>query len=118
VLNRASQVYPDEPELAQSGAAVREFIASVSVVHWVELAEREVFKGNYEKAIDHYRDALFDLTRADMSDEMRRRAGERITREIQLLLAHRATTEALNEMTIESVPISNANFEVPTPETT
>lgn len=118
VLNKTSQVYPNEPELAQSAAAVREFIASVSVVHWVELAEREVFKGNYEKAIDHYRDALFDLSRADMGDEVRRHAAERITREVQLLLAHRATTEALNEMTIESSPISNANFEVPTPETT
>ena len=92
VFAEASRVYPQEPELAASAAAVREFIASVHISHWVARAEREVFKGNYAKAIDHYSDALFDLARADINEEARGEAAERITREVQLLRAHQATT--------------------------
>lgn len=97
VIAEASRVYPHEPELAASAAAVREFIASVYISHWVGRAEREVFKGNYAKAIDHYSDALFDLARADIDEEARSGAAERITREIQLLRAHQATTVPLDD---------------------
>jgi len=92
VLNDALRVYPGAAELAASAVAVREFIASVNVMHWVGLAEREVFKGRYEQAIDYYGDALFDLTRAEISEQTRREAAERITREVQLLRAHQGTT--------------------------
>ncbi len=97
VFAEASRVYPEEAELAASAAAVREFITSIHISHWIERAEREVFKGNYAKAIDHYSDALFDLTRADIGEDARREAAERITREVQLLRAHQATTVALDE---------------------
>ena len=58
-LESALQFYPQETELLESSAAIREFISSVKVAHWVELAERSAFKGHYRRAIDRYKDALF-----------------------------------------------------------
>ncbi len=87
VINEALQVYPDEPALRDSGLAVRNFIASVKVAHWVELAERAAFRGRYTRAIARYRDALFYLSRAEMSDDARDEAANRINREIELLRA-------------------------------
>ena len=87
VINEALQVYPDEPALRDSALAVRNFIASVKVAHWVELAERAAFRGRYTRAIARYRDALFYLSRAEMSDDARDEAAKRINREIELLRA-------------------------------
>jgi hypothetical protein len=67
--------------------AIREFIASVKVAHWVELAERSAFKGHYRRAIDRYKDALFYLSREPVKDEVRVASSERIAREIELLTA-------------------------------
>ncbi|HXM48280.1 MAG TPA: hypothetical protein VN956_10445 [Pyrinomonadaceae bacterium] len=89
-IDSALKIYPDEEELKISARAVRNFITSSRVAHWVELAERAAFKGYYRRAIDRYRDALFYLTR-DGSDEDREAGGERITREIELLRARLAT---------------------------
>ena len=46
-LDAALKVYPSETELNASKSAIWEFIASVKVAHWVELAERAAFKGHY-----------------------------------------------------------------------
>lgn len=89
-IDSALKVYPDEAELNQSAGAVREFITSSRVAHWVELAERAAFKSYYRRAIDCYRDALFYLTR-DEPNLDRQAAAERITREIELLRARLAT---------------------------
>ena len=94
VINEALQVYPDEPALRDSALAVRNFIASVKVAHWVELAERASFRGRHTRAIARYRDALFYLSRAEMSDDAREEAATRINREIELLRARFALTEA------------------------
>lgn len=93
-IDSALKVYPDEEELNRSAGAVREFIASSRVAHWVELAERAAFKGYYRRAIDCYRDALFYLTR-DNPDRAREAAAERITREIELLRARLDTHRAV-----------------------
>jgi tetratricopeptide (TPR) repeat protein len=82
-IDSALKVYPDEDQLNISARAVREFITSSRVAHWVELAERAAFKGYYQRAIDCYRDALYYLTR-DQSDFVGE-AADRITREIELL---------------------------------
>lgn len=87
VIDSALKVYPDEPELHESANAIREYVSSVKVAHWVELAERAAFKGQYRRAIDRYRDALFFLSRESMSEAMRHESAERITREIELLRA-------------------------------
>jgi tetratricopeptide (TPR) repeat protein len=89
-IDSALKLYPEEEELKVSARAVRNFITSSRVAHWVELAERAAFKGYYRRAIDRYRDALFYLTR-DGSDEDREAGAERITREIELLRARLAT---------------------------
>jgi hypothetical protein len=97
VIDEAAQVYPQEQELRDSAVAVRNFIASVKVAHWVELAERASFRGRYTRAIARYRDALFYLSRAEMGDEPRDEAAERINREIEMLRARIATGELVEE---------------------
>jgi hypothetical protein len=90
VINEAIRVYPAEPELRDSALAVHNFIASVKVAHWVELAERAAFRGRYTRAVARYRDALFYLSRAEMSDDARDEAADRINREIEMLRARLA----------------------------
>ena len=90
-IDSALKVYPSEPELEQSKLAIREFIASVKVAHWVELAERSAFKGHYRRAIERYKDALFYLNRETVKEEIRAAGAERIGREIELLRAHMRT---------------------------
>lgn len=99
VIETALKFYPNEIELFESEAAVRDFIASVKVAHWVELAERAAFKGYYAKAIDRYRDALFYLSRENMKEEARLETAERISREIELLRARMKTEQPVNEPT-------------------
>jgi hypothetical protein len=84
-LESALQFYPQETELLESSAAIREFISSVKVAHWVELAERAAFKGHYRRAIDRYKDALFYLGRGAMKEDVRAASSERIEREIESL---------------------------------
>lgn len=86
-IDSAMKLYPEEHELNESVMAVREFIASVKVARWVEMAERAAFKGHYRRAIDRYRDALFYLSREEMREETRTEAAERINREISMLRA-------------------------------
>jgi tetratricopeptide (TPR) repeat protein len=86
-LDSALQVYPDEPELNESKVAIGEFIASVKVAHWVELAERSAYKGHYRRAIGRYKDALFYLNREAVKHEVKIAGEERILREIELLQA-------------------------------
>lgn len=69
VLQSALLIYPHETALIDSLAAVKEFIVSTRVAHWVELAERSVFKKRYRQAIDRYQDALFYLERESSATE-------------------------------------------------
>lgn len=91
-LDTALKVYPAESELNASKSAIWEFIASVKVAHWVELAERAAFKGHYRRAIDRYKDALFYLNRDTTNEEIRIAGTERIGREIEALRSrHRSS---------------------------
>jgi hypothetical protein len=87
VVDSALKIYPGEPVLQESVAAIQEFIASVKVAHWVELAERAAFKGKYARAIDRYRDALFYVSREQMREETRTEVAQSIQRQIDLLRA-------------------------------
>jgi hypothetical protein len=70
VIDSALKFYPDEEKLLDSIVSVREYIVSVKVNHWIEQAERAEFKENYQRAINHYKDALFFLAREnDRKDE-------------------------------------------------
>ncbi len=84
-IDSALRMYPDEPELHDSKAAIGEFVISVKVAHWVELAERAAFRGQYRRAIDRYRDALFYLNNQAVKDEVRAAGKERIELEIAKL---------------------------------
>jgi tetratricopeptide (TPR) repeat protein len=84
-LESALKFYPEETELNESSVAIREFIASVKVAHWVELAERSAFKGQYRRAIERYKDALFYLNRETVKEDVRIPGAERIGREIESL---------------------------------
>lgn len=86
-IDSALKIYPDEPELHDSKLAIGEFIASVKVAHWVELAERSAFKGHYRRAIDRYRDALFYLDQDVVKPEVRQAGTEKIQHEIAELQA-------------------------------
>lgn len=86
-LDSVLKVYPDVRELDESKIAIREFIASVKVAHWVELAERSAFKGHYRRAIDRYKDALFYLNRETVNEEVRMAGASRIAKEIESLKA-------------------------------
>jgi len=108
VINEALQVYPAEPELRDSALAVHNFIATVKVAHWVELAERAAFRGRYTRAIARYRDALFYLSRAEMSEDAREEAAERINREIEMLRA-RLAMDGLEEELLPTRPAKKRN---------
>jgi hypothetical protein len=97
VIGEALRVYPGEPELHDSATAVRTFIASVKVAHWVEMAERAAFRGRFTRAVARYRDALFYLSRAQISEDARGEAAARINREIEMLRARIAMGEEIVE---------------------
>src|ERR1044071_3328416 len=84
-LDSALRIYPDEVDLRESRVAIEEFIASVKVAHWVELAERSAFKGHYRRAIDRYRDALFYLNQDIVKQDVRTAGTVKIEREIEKL---------------------------------
>jgi hypothetical protein len=94
VLEEALRAYPGERELLDSADALRNFVASVKVGQWVEMAERAAFRGKFQRAVARYRDALFYLSRADMSEEARAEAARRIQREIEMLRARSRTADA------------------------
>jgi hypothetical protein len=96
VISAALKIYPEERDLMESMAAIEEFTSSVRVAHWVEMAERAAFKGQYRRAIERYRDALFYASRGSLSDEAQRETSERIGREIELLRARLKLTKLSN----------------------
>jgi hypothetical protein len=104
-IDSALRIYPDETELNESRVVIGEFIASVKVAHWVELAERSAFKGHYRRAIDRYRDALFYLNQDVVKPEVRTAGTEKIEREIEKLKSRlRPANGAQQKRTEESGP--------------
>ena len=86
VIETALQYYPDERRLIESEEAVREFVTSIKVSHFIEQAERSAFKGNYKRAVSHYKDALFFLARENKTSKETDLLAERINLEIQKIL--------------------------------
>jgi tetratricopeptide (TPR) repeat protein len=104
-IDSVLRIYPDEAELSESRVALNEFIASVKVAHWVELAERSAFKGHYRRAIDRYRDALFYLNQDVVKEEVRLAGSEKIEREIAKLKTRlRASNGGQQRMPEDSGP--------------
>lgn len=100
VLNSALRLYPDEPQLTESESALKSFIASIRVSHWIEQAERAAFKGNHKRAVSLYRDALFFLAREDVKTEERAAIAGKINAEIESLRglsAEKEITRGINK---------------------
>lgn len=85
VLESALQFYPNETRLTESEVALKDFILSIRVSHWIEKAELAAFKGNYKRAINLYRDALFFLAREDVKTEELEAITDKINFEIEAL---------------------------------
>jgi hypothetical protein len=100
-IDATLRIYPDEAELNESRKALGEFIASVKVAHWVELAERSAFKGHYRRAIDRYRDALFYLNQDLVKPEVRVAGTEKIEREIEKLKGRLRSHNGARQRTVE-----------------
>lgn len=96
VIQTALQFYPEERRLVESEEAVREFVTSIRVSHFVEQAERSAFKGNYKRAINHYKDALFFLARENKPSRDTDLLAEKINLEIQKILDHPTEKKNLN----------------------
>lgn len=85
VLESALRFYPEDDELIQSSSAVKEFLVSIRVSHWMEQAERAAFKGHNQRAISHYRDALFFLAREGVLNPEHEVIAAKINAEIENL---------------------------------
>lgn len=99
VLGSALQFYPSETRLIESENALHEFIASIKISHWIEQAERSAFKGNYKRAISHYRDALFFLARGSVRPDEKEIIAGKINQEIEKLreIAERRNKDIRNK---------------------
>lgn len=84
-LNSALEFYPDDRQLLESEAVLKEFITSIKVSHSIEQAERAAFKGNYKRAINHYRDALFYMAGENAPSRELELTAEKINAEIENL---------------------------------
>jgi hypothetical protein len=87
VLNSALEFYPNDRQLIESENALKEFIISIKVSHWMEQAERAAFKGNYNRAVNHYQDALFFMSRENIQSEEMKLTTDKIKAEIEKLRA-------------------------------
>ncbi len=85
VLDSALKYYPNDLQLTASEGAIKEFIASIKISHWIEKAERSAFKGNYKRAISHYKDALYFLARENVQSLEKDSIADKINREIENL---------------------------------
>ncbi len=83
VIHTALQFYPNESNLKHSETALTEFIGTIKISHWIEQAERSVFKGHYKRAVEHYQDALFYLGRENAESAEHQMIKEKITAEIE-----------------------------------
>jgi tetratricopeptide (TPR) repeat protein len=110
-IDSALRLYPDEAELSESRVALGEFIASVKVAHWVELAERSAFKGHYRRAIDRYRDALFYLNQDVVKEEVRIAGTEKIEREIAKLKSQLRPKNGTHPRVVEEENTAGPNHE-------
>lgn len=83
IIHTALQFYPNELNLKHSEAALTEFIGTIKISHWIEEAERSVFKGHYKKAVNYYSDALFYLERENVQHTERHLITEKINAELE-----------------------------------
>lgn len=105
-IKEALKVYPQDRELEDSAQAMREYIARAALARWIGLAERAEFKQQFAEASDFYRNALFDLSRADISEDVRAQAAELIRKRLQKLSLNPETNLRVNRFGAEDLPLN------------
>ena len=107
VVDFASRIFPHETSLQESEQLLLELITSIKVSDFVQKAERAAFKGNNERAISLFKDALFELEdyRAGSSETHENAIG-RIRGEIEKL-------EGLAEETDSRLNVSKPGKKTP-----
>ena len=83
IVDSALRTASNERKLSETRYALTEMLTSIRVSHFVERAERCVFKLENREAIGHYRDALFYLSRDNVDNSDRRMAAQKINAEIE-----------------------------------
>ncbi len=100
VLNEALLFYPNEIQLIESEVAVKEYVVSIRVAHWIEQAERSAYKGNYKRAISHYKDALFFLARENVHNTDTDLLAQQINNEIHKIIEISSNTKKISRKKI------------------
>jgi hypothetical protein len=85
VVDYALNYYPHDDELRDSRSALTEFVASIKLSHLIEKAERSAFNGNHARAIKHFQDALFFLSRQSEGTQGQDAVAQMIAGEIERL---------------------------------
>ena len=102
VIESALKVYPEEEQLLASAFAIKDHIASLRVAQWIERAERAAFKGHYRRAIEYYKDALFYLSREEMSEELGDQIAEHIETEVEHLREHLQEKQEIDKQALDA----------------
>lgn len=108
VLDTARAELPNERELDDSTAAIREFVAAARVRHWLEMAERAAFRGHPRRAVARYRDTLFYVQREIAEPALQTQLVQRIESEIARLKEQIANAQAFDEATYPAATSSES----------
>lgn len=77
VVEFALNYYPHDASLKDSQKALSDLVSSIKVSNLIDRAERARSKGNYDRAVSLYNDALSELGRSQfLSDEQKAAAGK------------------------------------------
>lgn len=100
ILERALREYPEEREIQNSLVAIRDYVKSVRIRYWVELAERADFKGQHTRALNRYQNALFYLGRdgGTLPEESGLSTEARLRGKIESLQARLEIARALDDV--------------------
>lgn len=85
ILETALHYYPSDSALRDSELAVREFISSLQIKNWMEIAERQALSGDFQGAEATLRQALGFVDEVGSVIGERERVRERLLSEIQRL---------------------------------
>lgn len=102
VIDSALKIYPKEPQLSASAIAIKDHIGSLRVAQWIERAERDTFKGHNRRAIERYKDALFYLSREEISEELSTQIAEHISIEIERLQEELQAKKEIDKQSADS----------------
>lgn len=81
-VETAIRAYPSEPTLADSLQVLQVFLISARVKTSIDKGDRAGAKGSFKRAVDHYRDALEELSSNNVVFAERERITEKIRSEI------------------------------------